>query len=103
MAWPKKGTRKLVIHGEEYLWHYDAHCPFCSNDVFTIGQAEKRFVLYIDPFPWEFEMRPATVVKAVTWALSNGWSCEAGPTRAMAWNQEAQDFAWLPDDERHLL
>jgi len=101
MAWPKKGTRKLVIDGEEYLWHYDAHCPLCSTDVFTIGQAGKRFVLYIDPYPWEFEMRPASVAKAVRWALNNGWNSASGPTRALFWNEAIHDFEWLPDGERH--
>lgn len=101
MAWPSKGTKKLVIDGETYLWHYDAHCPFCSNDVFTVGQAGKRFVLYIDPFPWAFEMRPALVVKAARWALEKGWRAEAGPTQAMAWNEEIHDFEWLPEGCRH--
>lgn len=101
MAWPKKGTRKLVIDGEAYLWHYDAHCPLCSTDVFTIGQAGKPFVLYIDPYPWEFEMRPATVAKAARWALNNGWNPATGPTRALFWNEATHDFEWLPDGERH--
>ena len=102
MAWPKKGTRELSIDGKKYLWHYAAHCPLCSSDVFTIGQAGKRFVLFIDPYPWGFELRPSSVVAAIKWALNKGWSSEFGPTRAMAWNDENQEFEWLPDGERHL-
>jgi hypothetical protein len=102
MAWPKKGTRKLVIDGVKYLWHYDGHCPLCSSQVFTIGREGERFVLFIDPYPWGFELRPASVVKAVRWALSQGWTSKSGPTRAMAWNDQKQEFEWLPEGERHL-
>ena len=103
MAWPKKGTRELVINNQKYLWHYDGHCPLCSSKVFTIGRAEKRFVLFIDPFPWGFELRPASVVSAIKWALDRGWSPESGPTRAMAWNDKTQEFEWLAEGKRHLI
>jgi hypothetical protein len=102
MAWPKKGTRKLVIDNKNYLWHYNAHCPLCGSDFFTVGRAGKRFVLFIDPNPWGFELRPASVVAAIRWALNKGWSPESGPNRAMAWNDKSQEFEWLPNGERHL-
>jgi hypothetical protein len=102
MAWPKKGTRELVINDQKYLWHYDAHCPLCSSKVFTVGQEGKSFVLFIDPYPWGFELRPASVVSAIKWALKKNWSPESGPTRSMAWNDDSQMFEWLPDGERHL-
>lgn len=102
MAWPKKGTRELTINAKKYLWHYSGHCPLCSSDVFTIGQSGKPFVLYIDPFPWGFELRPSSVVNAVKWAIDKGWSPDSGPTRALAWNDGTKKFEWLPDGERHL-
>lgn len=102
MAWPKKGTRKLVIDEKTYLWHYSGHCPLCSSDVFTIGQHGNRFVLYIDPYPWGFELTPSSVVTAIKWAVDKGWSPESGPTRAMAWKDKIQEFVWLPDGEHHL-
>ncbi|MDY7030732.1 MAG: hypothetical protein SVY10_02350 [Thermodesulfobacteriota bacterium] len=102
MTWPKKGTRKLVIDNKDYLWHYDAHCPLCSSDVFTIGRPGKKFVLFIDPNPWGFELRPASVVAAITWALKKGWSPDSGPNRSIAWNDKTQEYEWLPDGKRHL-
>mgnify|MGYP001603653518 CR=1 FL=1 len=102
MAWPKKGTRRLTINKEVFLWHYSAHCPLCSEDVFTIGQEGQRFVLYIDPVPWGFELTPSSVVKAVKWALEQGWTTTVGPTRGMAWNDKTNGFQWLPDGNRHL-
>lgn len=102
MAWPKRATRELIIRDQKYLWHYDAHCPLCSSKVFTIGQAGKRFVLFIDPYPWGFELRPASVVSAIEWALERNWSPESGPTRSMTWNDKIRAFEWLPEGERHI-
>ena len=102
MAWPKKGTRTLVIEGESFLWHYSGHCPFCSADVFTVGRGGQPFVLFIDPTPWGFELKPSSVVAAIRWGLNNGWSPEKGPTRGMAHNDSTSKFEWLPEGERHI-
>lgn len=101
MAWPKRGTRKLHIDGENFLWHYDACCIWCSDDVFTIGQSEARYVLYLDPLSY-LEHKPSSIVTAIRWALSNGWSPENGPNRGMALNNDTGEFVWLPDEARHL-
>jgi hypothetical protein len=50
VAWPKRGTRKLVVNGSEFLWHYDACCIWCSDDVVTVGRAGAPYVLFIDPY-----------------------------------------------------
>lgn len=101
MAWPKRGTRKIVIEGEEFLWHYDAHCPWCSDDVFTAGKAGERYVLFIDPFPYAAEIGPKYDAKAIKWALEEGWSSKYGPTRALSINSETEEFFWLREGERH--
>lgn len=102
MAWPKKGTRKLVVGGVPYLWHYSGHCPLCSEAVYTVGQSRQPHVLYIDPLPHDFELTPKAVASAVEWAVGQGWSSAGGPTRAMAFDSQLQDFVWLPDGSRHL-
>lgn len=101
MAWPKKGTRKLVVDGEDFLWHYSGHCPLCSDDVFTVGKPGAPHVLYIDPFPWNFEIRPRSIASAIRWAKNDGWSAEQGPTRAMGMNDATEQFDWLADGQRH--
>ncbi len=58
MAWPKKGTRKTTVDGTQYLWHFSVRCPCYSDNVFTIGITEKPYVLFIDPFSWNFEIKP---------------------------------------------
>ena len=102
MAWPKRGTRKIVVEGSTFLWHYDACCPWCSSDVFTAGRPGAPHVLFVDPFPWGFEFRPANVAAAIRWALQNGWSPEKGPTQALALNDETEQFQWLAKGQRHL-
>lgn len=102
MAWPKRGTRKIVVDGEDFSWHYDACCPFCSSDVFTAGKQRAPYVLFIDPYPWGFEQRPGSIAAAIRWARKSGWSAENGPTRPMAFDDATQDFVWLRLDQRHL-
>lgn len=102
MAWPKRGTRKIVIDGEDFVWHYDACCPFCSDDVLTAGKQSSPYVLFIDPFPWGMEIRPRSVAEAIRWARSEGWTPENGPTRAAALNDETQQFVWLLERHRHI-
>lgn len=102
MTWPKKHTRKLVVGGVSYLWHYSGHYPMCSEAVYTIGQPGQPFVLYVDPLPHDFELSPMTVASAVKWAVGEGWSSAGGPTRAMAFDSQIQDFVWLPEGSRHL-
>lgn len=65
MAWPKKGTRKIVVDHDEFLWHYDACCPRCNDDVFTAWKAGDPYVLFIDPFPWAAEIGPKHVAEAI--------------------------------------
>ena len=102
MAWPKRGTRQLVVDGASFLWHYDGCCLWCSNDVITVGREGVPYVLFIDPVAWHFEFRPAQVVDAIRWALKEGWTPENGPTRAMGLNDETEAYEWLADGQRHL-
>lgn len=102
MAWPKKGTHKIVVDGTSFLWHYSGHCPSCSNAVITVGVEGDRFYLYVYPFPWNFEFRPAAIADAIRWAIANDWTSYAGPTRAMAFDDKLNCNVWLPDGARHL-
>ena len=103
MAWPKKGTHKIVVDGTLFHWHYSGHCPSCCNAVITVGIEGDRFYLYVDPFPWNFEFRPAAIADAIRWAIANDWTSCAGPTRAMAFDDKLNCNVWLPDGARHLL
>ncbi len=101
MAWPKRGTRKIVVDGESFAWHYDACCPWCSDKVMTAGKEGERYFLHIDPYPHAMEMGPKPVAEAIRWAKAAGWTAEGGPTRAVAMD-EAEKFEWLAEGQRHL-
>jgi len=101
MAWPKKETRKIVIDGDDFLWHYDACCPWCSDDVYTAGQSGQPYVLFIDPYPYAATIGPGYVAKAIMWAILQGWSTSKGPTKSMSIVSETEEFFWLEDGERH--
>ncbi|QIF02049.1 hypothetical protein [Roseimicrobium sp. ORNL1] len=99
MAWPKKGTRKIVVDGVEWLWHYSAHCYLCSNDVVTVGQAGSPHHLFFDTFSRDFEHTPGHVAASLRWALSQGWNPTNGGDRAMTAKENS--FEWLPEGWRH--
>ncbi|MGI0119708.1 hypothetical protein [Zooshikella sp. RANM57] len=100
MAWPKRGTRKIVVDEIEYLWHYDACCIFCSDDVFTVGQTGRSGYLFIDSFAFGEKIRPKNIADSIKWAVSHGWSPES-QSRNMSKNIETDDFYWLPDGVKH--
>lgn len=60
-------------------------------------------MLFIDPYPWSFEYRPRDVTVAIRWATAQGWTPDDGPTRAMSFDDDAGEFVWLRDGERHLV
>jgi len=101
MAWPKRNTRKFTVDGCVYLWHTSREVPFPW--LFTIGQAGQPYVLYIDPIPHDFELKPKSVEVAIRWAVTQGWSPQAGPTRAVSFDGESQSFRWLPRGVRNAV
>lgn len=100
MAWPKRGTRKLLIDQIEWLYHYDAHCIFCSEDCITVGQNGRPHYLYLDTFSHHFDHTPGHVVASIRWAIASGWSAENGPDRGLTATNDG--FTWLPPGHRHF-
>lgn len=99
MAWPKRGTRKLVIDGVTWLWHYDAHCEFCSSECVTIGRTGCPHYLFVDTFSRHFIRNPGNMAAAIRWATDNHWTPETGPDQALTATEDA--FEWLPADRKH--
>jgi len=63
---------------------------------------KEKYVLFIDPYPWDFEITPSSILKAITWALDHGWSPAEGPTKNMAYSKEINDFIWLPGGVKYI-
>lgn len=99
MAWPKKGTRGLVIDGIEWLHHYDAHCELCSADCVTVGQLGQPHYLFLDTYSRYFDNTPRHSVEAIRWATAAGWSPTSGPDRGLTAVENG--FEWLPPGHRH--
>lgn len=100
MAWPKKGTRKIVIDGELWLWHYSGHCYLCSGSTVTVGRAGFPRYLYLDNWARDFEHAPRHIAASIRWALAQNWSTRTGPDRGL--RATGQSFEWLPDGHRHV-
>ncbi len=96
MAWPKKGTRRIVVNREVWLWHYSGR----RNDVVTVGRKGCPHYLFLDTFAWNFEHTPSHVAASIRWALAQKWSPLHGPDRGIFANDEG--FQWLPEGQRHL-
>ena len=94
MGFPKKRTRKLIVNGQTYLWHYSDHCPDCGSSPITIGQEDARYYLFIAPYTRDFTFSPKTISKAIMWALSNGWTASNGPSQKLCFNPAKDDFEW---------
>ncbi len=102
MAWPKKDTRKIVVNGMDFLWHLSGNALDNKETVITAGTREGKYFLFIDPYPWDFEIKPVNIAAAVQWALNEGWTPGAGPNRHMAFSAITQSFVWLPEGKKFL-
>lgn len=99
MAWPKRGTRKLVIDGATWLWHFSGHCCDCSDKAVTVGREGLPHYLFLDTYARDFVETPGHIVASLRWALANGWSPAHGPDRALT--AKGTGFEWLPNGMRH--
>jgi len=91
-----------MIGCDQYLWHLSGNQLDSKDSIITVGIKGQKYFLFIDPYPWDFEIGPSSIMKAVTWALDQGWTPEAGPTRHMAYSKDAEGFIWLPNSIRHI-
>lgn len=69
-----KQIRKIDIEDHSYVWVLEGNEIFTSNRWIIVtlkGTSYSR--LYIDPYAYEFEIKPSYIKKAVKYARSNGW------------------------------
>ena len=92
MSIPKKGTRKIVVDGEPFLWlirrkaTYSQECEFCGNLHVAIEHAEKRgsVLVIISDRPHPQGLTATNEVKPVT------------PSDAAQWIRQAVQLGWKP-------
>lgn len=102
MAWPRKGTRSIVVDGETFAWHIPSGRVGWADDRVTVGRAGSPHVLHLDPLSWDGVPRPSMIAAAIRWATSKGWSPEQGPTRNAAFAKRHDRFVFLPDGVSRL-
>ncbi|MGV3659722.1 MAG: hypothetical protein ACO1TE_06050 [Prosthecobacter sp.] len=77
MAFPRRHTRKITVDGIDYLWHLNHNDVTFGQTQITIACADQpKWFLHLDPYPCiagVYEIGPATVRRAILWALSLGW------------------------------
>lgn len=67
--------RKIVVNNTEYGWCIHGNDFECKGRYITIyKQSVNGQTLYLDPFPWNIEIRPKTVREAILFALQNNWN-----------------------------
>ena len=102
MTWPKKNTRTITADGQQFLWHLSGNRLDGKETVITVGKNGQKYLLFIDPYPWDFDITPSNISKAVSWALGQGWAPASGPTKNMAYSKRRKTFVWLPKGIRYI-
>lgn len=95
MTWPRKGTRTIIVDGVSFLWHVEDGRVGWGDAPITVGRERAKFVLHLDSLSWDGTPKPSIVADAIRWAVSKGWTPEAGPTRR-ATRVEPGRFVFLP-------
>lgn len=100
MAWPKKHTRTLVVHGETYQWQSDTK-NFRQWTVIGKKSGEGQLI-FLDPY--FLSTTPGQIRKVIIFALSSGWKPDHKhkPLRLGAELIRTDTWDWsfnqLPDD-----
>ncbi len=92
MSIPKKGTRKIIVDEESFLWlirrkaTYSQECESCGNLHVAIEHAQKRgsVLVIITDRPHPQGLSPANEVKPVT------------PSDVAQWIRQAIQLGWPP-------
>jgi hypothetical protein len=70
------GPRNIVVDNEPYEWVLPKNSLFADGDrhIAVYSPSATGQTLYLDPYAWEFEVRPKTIAAAVRFALGIGWT-----------------------------
>jgi|RhiMetdeSRZDD1v2_1073273.scaffolds.fasta_scaffold744297_2 hypothetical protein len=93
--------RSIVVDNEPYEWVLRHNSLFVDSDrhIAVYSPSAKGQTLYLDPYAWEFEVRPKTIAEAIRFALSIGWTPKAvAPPLYLGFRGE--QFFRLPEGTR---
>lgn len=100
MVFPKKHTRQISVDGHSYVWHLNQNSLFFKETHITIAESGMAGqILYLDPYPWELEIRPKTIRAAILWAIEKGWTpTKKGPSIYLGYRDG--EFFTLPEESK---
>lgn len=94
--------RKISVEGEEYYWTLKSNTTNAKgkeHHIKVLLTRATKSILYIDPFDWNFEIRPKTIRKAILFALSNGWNPEKAKSELyISMKDNNGEFFTLPEN-----
>jgi len=93
--------RNIVVDGEPYEWVVRDNSLYAKGDrhIAVYSPSTRGQTLYLDPYAWEFEVRPKAVSDAIRFALSIGWTPKSvGPPIYLGF--QGDQFFRLPEGTR---
>jgi hypothetical protein len=93
--------RKIVVDEEAYEWVLRDNSLAANGErhVAVYSPSKKGQTLHLDPYAWEFEVRPRTISEAIRFALGIGWT-PTSPAPPMYLGFRDDQFFRLPDGMR---
>ena len=72
-----KATRTITVSDHDYLWVLSGNTIYGKEQHIRVyRQGCQNSILYIDPYAWEFEIRPRQIREAILFALQQEWDPE---------------------------
>lgn len=69
--------RKIIVEEKCYYWTLNGNSIDDKEKHIKIHTNKStKSILYLDPYNWNFEIRPNTIRKAILFAIKNGWKPE---------------------------
>ncbi len=74
-----KASRTITVSDHDYLWVLTGNSTYGKEQHIRVyRQGCQNSILYIDPYAWDFEVRPRQIREAILFALQQGWDPEEG-------------------------
>ena len=86
-----------MVDDETYFWHLNHNSidTAVPSHITIQKSTGKGQILFLDPYPWSFEIRPKTIENGILWSLKNGWNPEStGPPFYVGYRKDR--FILLP-------
>ena len=70
--------RKITVLNQDYFWVLNGNSidGTRENHIRIYAKELTKSKLYLDPYNWNFEIRPKTIENAILFAIDNGWKPE---------------------------